>query len=213
MKTKYRVIAAILLALVVISLSVILIINHNDKKLTEEVLGITINKTLSTDNIIIDNECSKDQIDKFNETWRSIPNKITDSFCDNEWKVVLTSTDLTEYYNTNYNAKTTLVEGLTIRSKKIIFVDKDSDINSILKHEMGHYVDTVKGNVSDGNEFFSIFNKEVEQFTEKFNPDKGHVASWVEYFAEAFYRYLDSTNELKEACPTTYEFFKTNMSY
>ena len=108
--------------------------------------------------------------------------------------------------------------GVYSASTKTIQVKKN--IDHILMHEIGHYVDQKSGKVSDSTEFKNIFNSEKSKykgFYSDWNLDSGNYArtSTSDYFAECFRDYYFSANsrsKLKANCPKSYSFIQKTIN-
>lgn len=108
--------------------------------------------------------------------------------------------------------------GVYSASTKTIQVKKN--IDHILMHEIGHYVDQKSGKVSDSTEFRNIFNAEKSNykgFYSDWNLDSGNYArtSTSDYFAECFRDYYFSANsrsKLKANCPKSYSFIQKTIN-
>lgn len=104
--------------------------------------------------------------------------------------------------------------GVYSASTKTIQVKKN--IDHILMHEIGHYVDQKSGKVSDSTEFRNIFNAEKSNykgFYSVLSLDNGNYArtKLSDYFAECFRDYYysaDSRSKLKANCPRSYNFIQ-----
>ena len=97
--------------------------------------------------------------------------------------------------------------GVYSASTKTIQVKKN--IDHILMHEIGHYVDQKSGKVSDSTEFRNIYSD--------WNLDSGNYArtSTSDYFAECFRDYYFSANsrsKLKANCPKSYSFIQKTIN-
>ncbi len=130
--------------------------------------------------------------------YEKLPTKITDTFFENGWQVILTTKNIEEtYWDGEYIGK---IAGITVYGDKRIYIQaKQSSIESVTIHEFGHYLDYISNRVSKTPEFMACY--EEEQDTEALS-DYAKTNS-MEFFAEAFELYILDEELARKEIPNT----------
>lgn len=81
--------------------------------------------------------------------------------------------------------------------------------NTVVYHELGHFVSYRTGRADSTSEFKSIYNAEKKKYTAS---NKAYVLqSYGEYFAESFKNYTENPSKLKKERPRTYAYVKSKV--
>lgn len=148
---------------------------------------------------------NQESIDVANSLLNKVPSALLEEFVSNGWKFYISGDDVAQKYPDSNDADK---KGYISFDDKSIEVEHTSDsVKATTVHEFGHYVDYIKGGLSDTDEFKKIFDNECDSFCERFDIDE--LGSAAELFADGFYRCYndeDSQLSLKEVCPELYEF-------
>lgn len=166
----------------------------------------------NSDYYIVQNEGTVEEhfINRANEILNRLPYEILKEFQDNGWNFYLTDTNLANRF---YAGKFSSVQGTTDPNSLSIYIeDRDSAVEEATLHEFGHYVDFIRGGISETNEFVSIFNEESISFQNSFDCD--FYYDIYEFFAEGFsmYNVSENTREtLRKSCPKLYNVIKDSL--
>lgn len=117
---------------------------------------------------------------------------ILDAFVDGGYKVVI-------------NPKVSYSGVFRSASKEIEL----KSANSVIYHEMGHFVSFKTGRADSTSEFKTIYKEEKDKYTAS---DKAYVTqSSGEYFAQSFKNYTENPTKLKKERPKTYAYVKDKV--
>ena len=161
---------------------------YNDK-LLEETMDLSVKQGATPD-----------------ETFRNfllmIPNDVTKLLLQEGWGYSLNSSEEMLEIAKQYGYEDGLL-GLCDYQNKIIYVSEDR-METVI-HEVYHAVDSILGFPSKNNE--SIYNTEHDTFLKQFPlVSEDNTDNVMEYFAEAFQRYIINGSQLKKSCPETYDY-------
>ncbi|WP_049945261.1 anthrax toxin lethal factor-related metalloendopeptidase [Butyrivibrio sp. AC2005] len=138
------------------------------------------------------------------EYYNKLPQGVRNAFESYGWRVIITDVFKVNYISALYNGapKGGYVAGYTeTLSKSIVLANTDA--GAAINHEMGHFFDYIlAGNVSESQEFYSIYSAECANFDGGGNSYA--MSDPTEYFAEAFREYVECAGYLKARCPDTY---------
>lgn len=139
-----------------------------------------------------------------------MPNEVTNTLLDNHWSYMLCSDSQMNEIAKEYGYKQQLI-GLSVYDQKIIYIS-NKRIDTVI-HETWHAVDSILGFPSKHKSSMKIYKEEKEAFLNAFPSviDENSSTS-MEYFAEAFQRYVMEKQTLRESCPKTYKYIKTQIN-
>ncbi len=143
--------------------------------------------------------------------WKSlqlIPHNILVSFQQEEWTLeICKELPMSTYKGSEFNAA-----GLTKSvERKIIIEAGSSELNSIVAHEFGHYVDFLNFRPSKTEEWETLYIEEwkgVYKLTHSFHS----VDAPVEFFASVFDLYIRKPKSLEIMCPNSFSAMKELLS-
>ncbi len=130
-----------------------------------------------------------------------LPKSFIEEITQEGWTFIITTRNI----ENTYQSKTKNTIGLTIYSKKRIYVSNNEGyIASAVIHELGHALDYSNNYISFSDEWISIYNEERKQsgYAEYFINDSR------EYFAESVQQYYTYKEMVRKKTPKTYEFIK-----
>lgn len=133
-----------------------------------------------------------------------LPKSFIRTLMDEGWKFIITTRNI----ENTYQSKTKNTIGLTIYSKKRIYVQNNEGyIASAVIHELGHALDYLNNYISFSDEWVTIFNEERKQsgYADYFINDSR------EYFAESVQQYYTYREMVRKNTPKSYEFLKNLM--
>jgi hypothetical protein len=117
--------------------------------------------------------------------WYIIPETIRQDFKQNNWKIELTNTSLSEEYNLDYN-----ILAITLPDEQLIKIQAtQSNIRNSLIHEVGHYVDYTNNYISESNQWKEAKSNELQYLDTTI---ESKYMNNKEYFAESFRVYCSS---------------------
>ncbi|MBQ7677571.1 MAG: hypothetical protein IJT32_04990, partial [Lachnospiraceae bacterium] len=125
----------------------------------------------------------------------SDPN-LFETFVQNGWKIVLTPIDLNGLL---FGGNADGVEGATYFPDKTIYIHT-GEYSYCVVHEMGHFLDYVRGFVSDSGSFANLY------YAEGANLTSYGRSSTAEFFAEVFSYLVLDPNTAYARCPQTSAF-------
>lgn len=140
-----------------------------------------------------------------------LPEAVRTAFVNSGWTICISEADIDDTY---CDGKYGSVVGLTVYSDKTIYLaNREKGVSrQIITHETGHFWDWYCGLPSQTDEFASIYSAEWSTFKSAFNYSNGSQTSY-ELFAEAFYRYQVSGDQLKASCPQLYAFMEKYCNF
>lgn len=133
-----------------------------------------------------------------------LPKAFINELTNEGWKFIITTRNIED----TYQSKTKNTIGLTIYSKKRIYVlNNEGYIASAVIHEFAHALDFLNDYISFSDEWIAIFNEERAQsgYAEYFISDSR------EFFAESVQQYYTYREMVRKNTPKCYEFIKNLM--
>lgn len=130
-----------------------------------------------------------------------IPEKLIESFIENDMKIELTNRTLQERFLSDSPLAGVFFEDTIYLSNTQDWAEQS------LIHEFGHFVDEIS--YMDKNEFLKIYEKEKDNLI--LNTDKDvsyYLRNSSEYFAQSFEEYLINPERLLLNNPETYEYIR-----
>lgn len=128
---------------------------------------------------------SEQTVQRFWELYKMLPDSLCTAFEADEFKVLITKKNLTEYYDGSRNTKGHVLNGIFSNVRKTIFFYGTEDaLEHSLFHEFGHYLDWKNGFPSRTDEFEAIYAEEKDLIG---NPT---ITDATELFADVFQSYL-----------------------
>ena len=150
---------------------------------------------------------SRDSVRTIQHQLTALPENLITEFCDDGWKIIVTSRDLNEeYFNGEYNSVSGLIK---YQSKEILVSDEEEAVLSAPMHEFGHWVDHEHEMISKSETFgevLSEFKKKYDRTEYGYFPDDEG-----EYFADAVAFYFLTPDDLQQKCIQMYEFIKKSV--
>lgn len=147
--------------------------------------------------------------EKLESCLQNIPSDILIQFADEGWTLeICKELSLLTYKNSEFNAA-----GLTKNAEKKIIIEANSgDLNNIVSHEFGHYVDFLYERPSKTNEWKELYLEEwrgVYKLTHNFH----NVDAPVEFFASVFSLYIRRPVALQTLCPKSFAAMEQILSH
>lgn len=136
--------------------------------------------------------------------YNKIPQKIRSSFESDGSNLIITSENLGALVFGNAGMHVLAATDEHGGNVTIYIAYRKNNENSVL-HEMGHYVDAKRGSVCGSEEFQDIWHSETDSLI-SITHDKYNTYSAHEFFAEAFYVYINNGGALQEHCPRVYAY-------
>ena len=119
-----------------------------------------------------------------NSELNKLPVNALNRFKNSGWHIYVTDENIAK---TVFNGKYKSVQGVTVYSDRTILIEaRESAIRESTIHEFGHFIDYMKGFISDSDEFKKIYNEEVNTFKSRI-PNSSCVRDEQEFFAETLY--------------------------
>lgn len=141
-------------------------------------------------------------ISDINQQLAMIPSYLLTEFQNDGWHIYCTDMDIDSVY---YGGRFGAVMGTTnYYENRILIEDRQMAVTDAVIHEMGHWLDWHNGTVTDSSEFMNIYYSETDTFKNTFSVKSYYDQK--ELFAEAFWRYIISNQQLANSCPQLYEF-------
>ncbi len=113
-----------------------------------------------------------------------LPPNVVNAFSSNGWTINITNENIASKY---FGGAYSNVLGATkTDSKQIIIQNKKSCVRESVVHEMGHFVDWYFDFPSLSDEFWEIYNQEVDTFKSRIS-NSSSVRNEMEFFAHTFY--------------------------
>lgn len=137
--------------------------------------------------------------------FNSFPEPLKKVYKSAGWEVVVTS----KMPSSSNSQDLSKVYGVTKPDLKGIYINNSgAPIKSTLQHEMGHFVDYMRGwKAEEDEEFLIAWKAEKDNLPTAKGQNASHLKSTaIEYFAAAFQVYLDDSARLKQCCPKTYSY-------
>ena len=134
-----------------------------------------------------------------------LPKALIEELTDKGWKFIVTTRNIED----TYQSKTKNTIGLTIYSKKRIYVlNNEGYIASAVIHEFAHALDCLNNYISFSDEWIAIYNEERAKsgYAEYFTNDSR------EFFAESVQQYYTYREMVRKNTPKCYEFIKNLMA-
>ena len=107
------------------------------------------------------------------------------------------------------------VYGLSVNNGKEHHVYIDPNAPKTVIHEIGHQIDRKQASdgiwLSDTKEFKAIWRSEWMKIKKILSTNEANIDDTTEYFADAYFCYVLSPEELKQVCPATYEYIRTHI--
>lgn len=131
----------------------------------------------------------------------NVPPDIVNLFIQNGFTISVTDEDIAKKYYSDVEEgkeKITKVRAtFSFNGKYLILENREDDsvMEGVVEHEFGHYLDKLKGEPSQTDEFKEIYLEEKETFKSRISKiNAGSVTNEKEFFAEIFsYMLLDSS--------------------
>lgn len=165
--------------------------------------------------VVFSNNDLPDVVEEVVSRLMQLPEKMIQEFIDNDWHIFITNGSIEKHIGQR-ECDGGFIGGITLPEFRTIFIpvspiNGDITFNAAFAtiHEFGHYFDRSKGEISASYKFQNIYNQEDKVFCD-YVGTAGNTTSPVEYFAEAFARFVENPDKVKEYCPITYEYF-TNI--
>ncbi len=113
-----------------------------------------------------------------------LPQNVLNSFINDGWTINITNDNIaSKYFGGSYSN----VMGATkMDSKQIIIQNKKSCVQASIIHEMGHFIDNYFDYPSLSDEFWEIYNSEIDTFRSRI-PNSSAIRDELEFFAHTFY--------------------------
>lgn len=93
-----------------------------------------------------------------------------------------------------------------------IKIDNREKAKSAILHEMGHFVGYYCGSIHDTQEFYNVWQSEVNTFKNFDKTDDANTNTPKEYFAESFYYTIMHPDIMASNCPQTYNYIMTYIN-
>lgn len=136
------------------------------------------------------------------EEFASIYNFVAPLFKEKCVAIYITDKDLDDYF---FNGAYGSVQGCFDTFTNAVYIeDRKKACTEAVVHECGHVYDWYSGNLSNTEEFSTLYQKEKEAFLKI--ASKHAVSNTCEYFAESFYFYFKNEYALKTNCPQTHAY-------
>ena len=121
----------------------------------------------------------------------AIPSDIYDVFIEDGFNIYITTENIAQVYcDGQYKSVRAVFRRY---AKDIVVEDREAAIWGSIEHEFGHYVDMKSGDISSTNEFYKIYEEEIDQFISGI-PDAQCVRDPGEFFAEEYaYSIIDKS--------------------
>lgn len=141
-------------------------------------------------------------ISDINAQLAMIPSYLITEFQNDGWHIYCTDMDIDSVY---YGGRFGAVMGTTnYYENRILIENREMAVTDAVIHEMGHWLDWHNGTVTDSSEFLNIYYSETDVFKSTFGVKSYYDQK--ELFAEAFWRYIISNQQLASSCPQLYDF-------
>lgn len=113
-----------------------------------------------------------------------LPQNVLNSFINDGWTINITNDNIaSKYFGGSYSN----VMGATkMDAKQIIIQNKKSCVQASIIHEMGHFIDNYFDYPSLSDEFWEIYNSEIDTFRSRI-PNSSAIRDELEFFAHTFY--------------------------
>ena len=144
-------------------------------------------------------------LSKLESNYNKVPQNVRDKFESDGWSIICTSQKLGIMF---YSDSSLSVQAVTDQLNRKIWVEgRDAAMSSVI-HEIGHYIDISSSSswLSSEQEFFDIFEEEVESFRSVVNTHANNTKTTFEYFAEAYEVSIEHPDLILKYCPKTYEY-------
>lgn len=125
-----------------------------------------------------------DYINTVEENLKFLPSFLVDSFMEHGWEIYVTTEDIAHTY---FDDKYLKVRAVTMYTNKEILIEDREEAVGLLTvaHEFGHYLDDLNGTPSWSDEFYEIYEEEVETFKSQIS-NSSCVSNEQEFFAETY---------------------------
>lgn len=158
--------------------------------------------------IVVTGSVPESVLNAVKSNWATIQGNVRQAIKNNGWTIEVTSNDYASPYGYSVNG----ILALTVYNNKVSYIGIRKGSASATIHEVGHIVDSIHGYPSSGEEFTNIWGSEKDSFASAFSTHSSNYNSTGEYFAEAFWRYVTSSESLKNNCPSTFVFISNLCS-
>lgn len=193
-KTKKSVLGLLILVFMVLIAYMITNKNGGVKITNAQNNGITIRES---------GNVSQENKDYMTQLWEKLPVQYQSILIEGRWAICITEDSLKDVLGLKTEAA-----GATKTDKKMIyFPDNESSLDHSFYHEVGHAIDSACGDISSRAEFKSILKNEAISFRRNYKAAYYYTSNEKEYFAEAFEKYIQNAELLKQYCPKTFAFF------
>lgn len=177
--------------------------NNNSSKIEQTTIEETIKGICGKDGNV-----RTSVVNEVNHQLSLVPKKIMDKFQSTGWKIFVTDKSIAQ----SYAHSSGRIMGYTMYTEKqIVIENRTSASTEATIHEIGHFWDDYLGTVSTQSEFNQIYHNEKNQFKSAFNVREGNISSNMEYFGEAFWKYVTEKDKFKNTCPQTYNYFESKL--
>lgn len=163
--------------------------------------GSIFNRNISVPRYIeIGIDVFDEQIEIIDNVFKNLPSKLQLMFLIKSWKLKVSHEKITKDN----------VYGLCSSLDKRIFIRSSArDLERIVLHEFGHYLDMEEGLLSNRPVFKTIFLQEGHLVKKLYSNDeefKYGTSNSEEYFADIFWYYMTNSFELKDCAVQSFKF-------